>query len=478
MKAGFRDAVTRARSSHRLVEAVAEALRPFDFSSSAEVVVKEAMGQSCPSFELDDQAALRGFLHGPLYRALEDRLGPAVAPMVLGTVEQALGLLPPAEDSGVISRAPPSSSPEPVTQPTPPRHTLLLVASDRALVERLLPILEDGSFAVVLCDDPEQAAYLCRTARPAALLLDDEPDPQGRHRRLQRLRAALLDEQPTLILLTSRAPSTSKAVAAVAPRTVERETLLATLQSVMGHTTAPSIPAPPATALPATGGNSALLAEVLGTVATPERAATIVARALEVARLAQVPEDMLTFVSFAVGALHQVVADVVSEDMATSLVAELSAIVQRARATSGVVRRTRPASSRPPQAPPPRTADGQRIEVLLVGARSGSFAVALEQMGFLVAKAPHGHAALDLCARRRPHALVVGSDSRGLSVQQLSALLELSLDGSPPAVVALAPTAHLSIEGAAQVLDEQASSRELARALQSLLSGTDADGRS
>jgi hypothetical protein len=238
----------------------------------------------------------------------------------------------------------------------------------------------------------------------------------------------------------------------------------------------PSVPAPAAP--PATGGNRALLAEVLGTVATPERGATILARALELARLEQVPEDMLSFASFAVGPLHQVVADVVGEDMAGSLVAELTAIVQRARATSGVVRRTRPASSHPPQPPPPRTADGRRIEVLLVGPRSGSFAVALEQMGFLIAKAPHGHAALDHCARRRPHALVVGSDSHGLSVQQLSALLELSLDGPPPAVVALAPTAHLSIEGAAQVLGEQTSSRELARALQCLLSGTDADGRS
>ena len=483
MKAGFRDAVSRARSSHRLVEAVAEALHPFGASSSAEELVRNAMGQSSPSFELDERPALRAFLGGALRRAIEDRLGHAIAEMVLTTVEQALGLPPDVEESGVIPCPPPSSGRERPTQPSPPRQTLLLVVSDTGLRDRVLQPLEDGSFALLLCTDPEEAAYLYRTARPAAVLIDDEPDGRGRFRRLEQLRHALLGQRPEVVLLTSRPSSISQRVAAVAPRGVDGESLLMTLRSVLGPATAvaPSEPAPPSQPAPhpapqVLGGNHALVAEVLGTVATPERQATIVTRALELADRDAIPEDMLSFAAFAVGPLYQVVADMVGEDMASSLVGEITTIVQRSRASSGVLRRTRPGGSVPPPEERPRAQDGQPVQVLLVGARSGSFGLALERMGFVVAKAPNGHAALDSCASRCPHVLVVSSDSRGLSVQQLTSLLELSLEDRLPAVVALAATADLTIDGADQVVAEDASVRAIAAAIRDLLAPSDEAG--
>jgi DNA-binding response OmpR family regulator len=450
-----------------------QALDPHGFDDEADRVVRLALEEAGESFDASDPLQLHLFANGALAHAVERVLGPDWVHVVVDAVAATCRPTPDPDatspalelDFPPSCGAPRSCGDAPEQAPRAARDVALVVSDDDDMVVKLEPILRDEGYALLRCDRAPNAVNECIAHEPALIVYDAdslEADPTRFAAEIERVMGKVAPP----VMLLSKAPLSGGACRVTKP--VKPRELTAGIQRIRARDKMVRDVRESGTyGLDESSPLDHLLNEALGAVASPGVCDSLVATALRRVNLSRAPIDVDAFAHFAIHAIRVVVEDALGEDAAETVMTCLSPVIEQAQLASGVRRSPIPSAVDAPTLPP--LADRPPL-VVLVDDNLGVLRVlerGLIQLGYDVLIASDGHAALSLCSRHGPDAVVADLHMPAISGQQFIALLKRTLGPAAPPVVILTGDAHAPsrLADVASVLYKPVSIERLADAI-------------
>jgi CheY-like chemotaxis protein len=461
----------------KLRRRVSETLGLLSSSESDHVLILDmALAEVGERFDPTNPAQFALFVGGPLHQAISEIFGPRAASELQAILDPILSDRE-IEESGV-HRVGNSERPE-----SP--GAVLLATAQRSAREAFGEALEADGYAVQTCVDVTALAARCRrdaadnavvapggaprTGAPLAIVADLDWLDTDAAGLLVRLRSALRSSSgasqrsssgdlPPLILLTNdEAAEPVLADAVFLNKPVTTRMVLATLEQLLPERLGPNSREPwTAAAEPleeppeevfeedtfVSSTMKRLAYETLDMVASPSVRNDMLSEALDRAQLYDLPVETDALSAWLIGPLLEVVAEVLGDDVAETLLAQLQPVLTNASLNSTSLNSDADEAweDDAEQTPPSRRGrKGLRTSVVVVDddpSVLSSLERQLGQRGYDVRIEREAQMAITLCTDRLPSVVVAASQLPDASGRELDTLLKLTFgDEAPPLVL-------------------------------------------